>query len=62
MHLTLIILYQTQHVDSMDANYGGTEIRRALEKIFETRCITSSTACFVLTDGNVRSVECYVVH
>ena len=44
---------QTQHVDSMFANYGGTEIRAALESMFRNRQQNVPTSCFVLTDGEV---------
>lgn len=45
---------QTEHVDSMKADYGGTEMRAALSKVFESRTVTAPTAVFVLTDGEVR--------
>ncbi|KAJ7071390.1 von Willebrand factor type A domain-containing protein [Mycena amicta] len=41
------------HVSIMDANYGGTEIKKALEAVFASRNTSSSTAVFVLTDGDV---------
>ena len=44
---------QTQHVDSMFANFGGTEMLAALEKVFRSRCAQLPTSCFVLTDGEV---------
>lgn len=37
----------------MRADYGGTEIREALEKVFKARNGTVPTACFLLTDGEV---------
>ncbi|GJE93118.1 von Willebrand domain-containing protein [Phanerochaete sordida] len=45
------LAFATQHVDSMSANYGGTEIQIALEKVFASRRFDKPTACFVLTDG-----------
>ncbi|PSR72061.1 hypothetical protein PHLCEN_2v12042, partial [Hermanssonia centrifuga] len=41
----------TRHIDGMSANYGGTEIRAALEEVFQCCSSWSPTACFVLTDG-----------
>ncbi|KAJ7226005.1 hypothetical protein GGX14DRAFT_642349 [Mycena pura] len=41
----------TAHTVSMDADYGGTEIKTALNAVFATRNIAVSTAVFVLTDG-----------
>ncbi|KAF7373341.1 hypothetical protein MSAN_00543700 [Mycena sanguinolenta] len=41
----------TQHVDTMDANYGGTEISKALQKCFEARKTDRPTSLFLLTDG-----------
>ncbi|KAI0078065.1 VIT-domain-containing protein [Panus rudis PR-1116 ss-1] len=41
----------TLHVSSMDADYGGTEIRSALECVFASRNSAQSTAIFVLSDG-----------
>ena len=38
----------------MKADYGGTEMRAALSKVFESRTVTAPTAVFVLTDGEVR--------
>ena len=43
----------TKHVDSMQANYGGTEIRAALESVFTVRKTDRPTSLFVLTDGDV---------
>lgn len=51
------VLLQTQTVDLMDANYGGTEIRGALKQVFKSRKGDIPTACFLLTDGEVR---CFV--
>ncbi|KAJ7468641.1 von Willebrand factor type A domain-containing protein, partial [Mycena latifolia] len=47
----------TQHVDGMEANYGGTEIRAALQKCFETRKTDRPTAVFLLTDGEAWDVD-----
>ncbi|KAK7055137.1 von Willebrand factor type A domain-containing protein [Favolaschia claudopus] len=41
----------TQHVDGMDADYGGTEIRQALARCCEARRTDRPTSVFVLTDG-----------
>lgn len=46
---------QTEHVDTMSANYGGTVMRGALENVFASRKADIPTAVFVLTDGQVRS-------
>ncbi|KAK4699510.1 hypothetical protein P7C70_g6752, partial [Phenoliferia sp. Uapishka_3] len=42
----------TSHVDSMEANFGGTEVRAALEAIFAVRKTDKPTSVFVLTDGD----------
>ncbi|KAL1747314.1 hypothetical protein HDZ31DRAFT_80550 [Schizophyllum fasciatum] len=39
------------HVRSMQANYGGTQIREALENVFASRQESHPTSVFVLTDG-----------
>lgn len=44
---------QCLHVESMDANYGGTEIRSALDLALGTRNFRVPTVVFVLTDGEV---------
>ncbi|KAJ7657896.1 von Willebrand factor type A domain-containing protein [Mycena polygramma] len=41
----------TGHVDGMQANYGGTEIRAALAYCFAARKPDRPTSLFVLTDG-----------
>lgn len=46
---------QCLHVESMDANYGGTEIRSALDLALGTRNFQIPTVVFVLTDGEVRT-------
>lgn len=45
--------WQTRHINSMTANYGGTELQAALEFAFESRGSHISTMVFVLTDGQV---------
>ncbi|KAF7797334.1 hypothetical protein EIP86_008529 [Pleurotus ostreatoroseus] len=50
----------TQHVDSMIANYGGTDIRTALEHIFNIRQHNVPTSCFVLTDGEAWNVDAVI--
>ncbi|KAF7345097.1 hypothetical protein MVEN_01673400 [Mycena venus] len=47
----------TQHVDGMNADYGGTEIRSALQRCFETRKTDRPTSVFVLTDGAAWDVD-----
>ncbi|KAF7345094.1 hypothetical protein MVEN_01673000 [Mycena venus] len=47
----------TQHVDGMNADYGGTEIRNALRRCFETRKTDRPTSVFVLTDGAAWDVD-----
>ncbi|CAK5271408.1 unnamed protein product [Mycena citricolor] len=42
----------TEHVDSMWATYGGTEIRYALGKCFAQRQSDRPTSIFMLTDGD----------
>lgn len=37
----------------MRANFGGTEIRRALDSVFCVRKTDRLTSLFVLTDGDV---------
>ncbi|KAJ7147306.1 von Willebrand factor type A domain-containing protein, partial [Mycena filopes] len=43
--------YARQHVDTMQANYGGTRIREALAHCFAARKTDRPTSVFVLTDG-----------
>ncbi|KAJ6569664.1 von Willebrand factor type A domain-containing protein [Mycena capillaripes] len=45
------------HVASMDANYGGTEIRSALNAVFRSRNVAVSTAVFLLTDGESTDID-----
>ncbi|KAJ7145816.1 von Willebrand factor type A domain-containing protein [Mycena epipterygia] len=47
----------TQHVDGMQANYGGTEIRAALQTCFETRKTDRPTTVFILTDGEAWDLD-----
>jgi hypothetical protein len=44
-------------VDGMNADYGGTEIRKALQKCFETRKTDRPTSVFVLTDGQASDLD-----
>ncbi|KAJ7482205.1 von Willebrand factor type A domain-containing protein, partial [Mycena galericulata] len=47
----------TRHVDGMRANYGGTEIRAALQDCFATRSAGRPTSVFVLTDGEAWDLD-----
>ncbi|PSR78278.1 hypothetical protein PHLCEN_2v7474 [Hermanssonia centrifuga] len=47
----------TQHVDEMQANYGGTNIQSALNHVFSSRLSSSPTAVFVLTDGEAYDID-----
>ncbi|KAK4701221.1 hypothetical protein P7C70_g5015, partial [Phenoliferia sp. Uapishka_3] len=47
----------TSHVDSMEANFGGTEVRAALEAVFAVRKTDKPTSLFVLTDGDAWDLE-----
>ncbi|KAJ7152012.1 von Willebrand factor type A domain-containing protein [Mycena filopes] len=47
----------TRHVDGMDADYGGTEIRRALGTCFKERAGDRPTSVLVLTDGEAWDTE-----
>ncbi|KAJ6542707.1 von Willebrand factor type A domain-containing protein [Mycena capillaripes] len=49
--------YATTHIDKMSGNYGGTEIRNALQSCFETRKTDRPTSVFVLTDGEAWDLE-----
>jgi hypothetical protein len=44
---------QTDHVESMSADMGGTEIESVLRAVFNARLDHIPTAVFVLTDGEV---------
>ena len=52
------VLSQTRHVMGMDANYGGTEIRAAVQHVLANRGRTRPTSFFVLTDGEVSKEIC----
>ncbi|KAK4056516.1 hypothetical protein OIO90_002363 [Microbotryomycetes sp. JL221] len=47
----------TKHVDSMEANYGGTEMRNALEQTFNHRDKKVATSIFLLTDGDAWDLD-----
>ncbi|KAJ7178251.1 von Willebrand factor type A domain-containing protein [Mycena filopes] len=47
----------TRHVDGMRADYGGTEIRAALETCFRARARDRPTSVLVLTDGEAHDVD-----
>ncbi|KAJ7223096.1 vault protein inter-alpha-trypsin domain-containing protein [Mycena pura] len=47
----------TLHVDSMSADYGGTEIRAALHHCFQTRKLDRPMSVLVLTDGDAWDVD-----
>ncbi|KAJ6503895.1 von Willebrand factor type A domain-containing protein, partial [Mycena sanguinolenta] len=47
----------TRHVDWMQADYGGTEIRAALEHAFAKRASDGPTSVLVLTDGDAWDLE-----
>ncbi|KAF7373315.1 hypothetical protein MSAN_00541000 [Mycena sanguinolenta] len=47
----------TRHIDAMDADYGGTEIRRALAACFAARKRDRPTSVFVLTDGEAWDLD-----
>ncbi|KAJ7729332.1 vault protein inter-alpha-trypsin domain-containing protein [Mycena metata] len=47
----------THHVDGMQADFGGTEIRRALEGCFQGRALDRPTSVLVLTDGEAYDVD-----
>ncbi|KAJ7160724.1 von Willebrand factor type A domain-containing protein [Mycena filopes] len=47
----------TQHVDTMQADYGGTQIREALAHCFARRKTDRPTSVFVLTDGAAWNVD-----
>ncbi|KAK2031067.1 vault protein inter-alpha-trypsin [Colletotrichum zoysiae] len=42
-----------KHVDTFDANYGGTQIYEPIQKVFELRHTDLDLEVFVLTDGEV---------
>ncbi|KAG7450127.1 uncharacterized protein BT62DRAFT_839561, partial [Guyanagaster necrorhizus] len=47
----------TTHIDEMEANYGGTEIRQALKFTFESRQHQHPTVIFILTDGEAHDID-----
>ncbi|KAF8213635.1 hypothetical protein K438DRAFT_1661860 [Mycena galopus ATCC 62051] len=47
----------SSHVASMAADYGGTEIRSALNAVFSCRNPALPTAVFVLTDGEASDID-----
>ncbi|KAJ6482948.1 von Willebrand factor type A domain-containing protein, partial [Mycena vitilis] len=47
----------TRHVDGMGADYGGTEIRQALQHCFDGRRLDRPTSVFVLTDGEAWDLD-----
>ncbi|KAH7908679.1 hypothetical protein BJ138DRAFT_1068391 [Hygrophoropsis aurantiaca] len=49
----LFVNQAVTHIQSMDADYGGTEIAQALGSALNSRDTQRSTAIFVLTDGGV---------
>ncbi|KAF7320962.1 hypothetical protein HMN09_00183000 [Mycena chlorophos] len=47
----------TKHVDSMDADYGGTEIRAALNQCFRDRKTDRPLSVLMLTDGDAWDLD-----
>ncbi|KAJ7682883.1 von Willebrand factor type A domain-containing protein [Mycena rosella] len=47
----------TRHVDAMQADYGGTEIRAALQQCFEARKGDRPMSVLVLTDGDAWDLD-----
>ncbi|KAF7345101.1 hypothetical protein MVEN_01673800 [Mycena venus] len=47
----------TQYVDSMQADYGGTDVRNALQACFVTRRVDRPTNVFVMTDGRASDLD-----
>ncbi|KAK0208890.1 von Willebrand factor type A domain-containing protein [Desarmillaria ectypa] len=47
----------TTHIDNMEANYGGTDVRQALKFTFESRQHQYPAAIFVLTDGESHDID-----
>ncbi|KAJ7814596.1 von Willebrand factor type A domain-containing protein, partial [Mycena olivaceomarginata] len=47
----------TRHVDAMRADYGGTEIRAALQHCFKARKAKRPTSLLVLTDGDAWDLD-----
>ncbi|KAK1994783.1 hypothetical protein LX36DRAFT_660221 [Colletotrichum falcatum] len=46
-----------KHVDTFDANYGGTDLGKPIQKTFELRHIDLDLEAFVITDGQVWNEE-----
>ncbi|KAI0342224.1 hypothetical protein BDW22DRAFT_171914 [Trametopsis cervina] len=51
------LLDMTRHINSMEADYGGTEIRQALASTFNSRNTNTATAVFILTDGESTDID-----
>ncbi|KAJ7717573.1 von Willebrand factor type A domain-containing protein, partial [Mycena metata] len=47
----------TRHVDSMRADFGGTEMRAALQHCFGARKLDRPMSLLVLTDGDARDID-----
>ncbi|BGP31178.1 hypothetical protein JCM10296v2_002942 [Rhodotorula toruloides] len=47
----------TKHVDSLEANLGGTDTRKALDFVFQSRTKSKQTSVFVLTDGDAWDLD-----
>ncbi|KAF7307748.1 hypothetical protein MKEN_01134900 [Mycena kentingensis (nom. inval.)] len=47
----------TRHVDSMGADFGGTEIRTALESVFRARKTDRPLSVLMLTDGDAWDLD-----
>ncbi|KAF7345085.1 hypothetical protein MVEN_01672100 [Mycena venus] len=47
----------TRHIDRMQADYGGTEIRAALQHVFKARTRDRPMSVLVLTDGDTWDVD-----
>ncbi|KAJ6542746.1 von Willebrand factor type A domain-containing protein [Mycena capillaripes] len=47
----------TRHIDSMRADYGGTEIRAALQHCFKARKLDRPMSLLVLTDGDAWDID-----
>jgi hypothetical protein len=49
----LTLRSQISHVESMSANYPGTEIPKALQSAFDSRGLDRPAVAFLLTDGQI---------
>ncbi|KAJ7041150.1 von Willebrand factor type A domain-containing protein [Mycena alexandri] len=47
----------TRHVDTMGANFGGTDIKKALDVCFAARKLDRPTRLFLLTDGEAWNLD-----